>query len=240
MRLLRFDIVDSSCINQTMNIDENNFASALIRAMEKKGITGKQLAQAVGLSENSISKLVTGKAKPRRKTQQLIAEYLYYDDERGRYSLANYQIESTKAADGSKSTSENSIEADLEPRVRLQMKDRVQGLIFKDVVQAALDRTKICYTRDYYDHLVACDFLCQPEDADLAKAIALFCKYDPVSNWHETILTASIAKQEIGCEHVLVVCPYLSHNAHSEKRRLNEHVVEVVPLAKLDDFLLIR
>ena len=57
-----------------MNIKNENFATALDWLVQNKGIDGqKGLAEATGISANTISRIMTGKVQPSDATLRILA-----------------------------------------------------------------------------------------------------------------------------------------------------------------------
>lgn len=200
----------------------NSFGDALRSLMESKKVSGLKLAEDVGISTTSVSRILNGQSRPRQVTLSRIMKALCQDRSEEQALLRSYSGLDTLPEEQAVNDERNA-RAD-EERVKRFLEVKTQSILFKRSVARELDKAGIAYVQDYCKGPVSTDFLIERENL----RIALECKFNVLRDIERTALTASFLKKELTCNEVLAVVPFDQEG---------EHPIPLVPLADLTQAL---
>lgn len=141
--------------------------------MERRELTGVQLAEDIGISPTSVSKIVTGQSRPRQVTLSRLMKRLCASREEEQMLIAAYESKDAENLPAAPVLGEQANAEVEEERVRRFMEVKAQSIAFKRSVARELDKASIQYRQDVTENLVVTDFLLELG----LRRIALECKY---------------------------------------------------------------
>lgn len=180
----------------------NYFGDAVRQLMEQRGLTGLQLAEAVGITPTSVSRIVNGQSRPRQVTLSRLMSCLCQ-------TLAEQQA-LLRALSGLEALPEEQVVSDEEnarqneERVKRFLEVKTESILFRRSVAKAFDKAGIPYQLDYCKATYSTDFLVDTGN----KRIAVECRFNVQRDFERAILTAKILRQQLGCDMVITVTPY--------------------------------
>lgn len=199
--------------------------SQIRKLMKKRGVSGRRLSERLNVSKTTISKILTGKARPKQDTFSEICTALCHDDhERNELIEAYTGVRPTSTA-ATKSLRESYPARQETVEQRLQ--DRVREWPFKEIVSNQLHEWGMQYKRNIVCNEAATDILITQQ----GRRIAVECRadFDLIDVVQERLLFQTI-KQSGLCDTIYMVVPDtgLLHKATLED-------MEVVALRFLKD-----
>ena len=182
-----------------------------IRALLKaRGLKAFELGEQIGLSPTSISKIMNGVSRPRQNTFSKMCQALCKTKEEERQLVQAF-------------TGAELLEEESEPRqldaereiLRLRaeqfLERKTQSIQFKRSVARELDKAGIAYQQDYCEGPYSTDFLIEQD----GKRIALECKANIGRDLEKTEMIREVLQDELKCEQVLIVLPFVEDRASS-------------------------
>ncbi len=204
-----------------------NFGDALRSIMERKRVTGQQLARLIGISATSVSKILHGHSKPRQATLSRIMKALCDNPEeeteiRNSYygidhDLPEEQVEESQA--------NYNAERD---RVARYMEIRTQAMAFKNALERFLSEGEFSYTKDYCEGNFSIDFLVEIGDTQ----IALESKFNTSRDLEKSIGLAQLFHSNTRCEQTYLVVPYIDHISEAAVKA-HTSTIEIIPLQEV-------
>lgn len=201
----------------------NFFGDALRQLMDAKDVSGLKLAEDIGITPTSVSRILNGQSRPRQVTLSRIMKALCQDRSEEQALLRAYSGLDTLPEEQAVNDERNA-QAE-EERVRRFLEVKTQSILFKRSVARELDKERIEYVQDYCKGPVSTDFLIERD----GKRIALECKFNVLRDIERTALTASFLEKELVCDEVLTVVPF---------EQDGEHPIPLIPLSELANALL--
>jgi len=180
----------------------NTFGDALRKLMDDKEVTGLQLAADIGITPTSVSRILTGKSRPRQVTFTRIMKCLCE-------SRAEEQ-ELIRAYSGLEALPEETAHADTrnaeedEARVKRFLDVKTQSILFKRSVGRELAKAGIEFTADYCKGAISTDFLIEAN----GQRIALECRFNVHRDLERAVITAKVLREALGCNTVITVTPF--------------------------------
>lgn len=171
--------------------------------MGRRQLTGVKLAEDIGLSATSVSRIVTGHAKPKQVTFTRLMKRLCESSEDQQMLLRAFTglkapaVEETLAEDPRNAVEERE-------RVERWLEARTQAITFKAAVARELDKAGIFYRRDVCEGLASADFLIEHGPT----RIAIECKFNFSRDFDKTIGIACLLCELLHCAQVFVVVPF--------------------------------
>lgn len=193
--------------------------------MERRGLTGNQLAEDVGLSAAAISRIVTGQSRPRQVTLSRLMKRLCISRQEEQMLIAAYESKDTENLPLSSVLSEAANAQAEEDRVRRFMEVKSQSIAFKRSVARELNKAGISYREDAIEKLVVTDFLLEQGD----QRIALECKYNLHRDLEKSVISARLIREQFHCNLVYIVVPFYEENDDLE----DEENTRILPLQDL-------
>lgn len=195
---------------------------ALLKARELKAF---ELAEQIGVSATSISKIMNGVTRPRQNTFTKLCQALCNTEEEER-ALVQAFLNSEKLDEDGEVPSESDKES-LKLRAEQFLKRKTESIRFKKEVAAELDKARISYQQDYCEGDLSTDFLIEHD----GKRIALECKSNLGRDLEKTeTICALLAEQFLAT--VQIVVPYI------EKESGQRQLLALVTSTSLTEFIL--
>lgn len=172
--------------------------------MERRELTGSQLAEDIGLSAASVSRIVTGQSRPRQVTLSRLMKRLCTSKEEEQALIAAYESKNAENLPLTPLLSEAANAQAEEERVRRFMEIKAQSIAFKRSVARELDKAGIPYRQDVTEKLVLTDFLLELAE----QRIALECKFNLHRDMEKSVISARLIREQFGCAQVMIVVPF--------------------------------
>jgi len=178
------------------------FGDALRLLMEAKEVSGLKLAEDIGITPTSVSRILTGQSRPRQVTFTRIMKRLCV-------SKAEEQ-ELIRAYSGLEALPEEAAHADArnaeedEARVKRFLEVKTQSILFKRSVGRELAKAGIEFTADYCKGAISTDFLIEAK----GQRIALECRFNVHRDLDRAVITAKVLREALGCNTVITVTPF--------------------------------
>lgn len=180
----------------------NSFGDALRALMESKKVSGLKLAEDIGISPTSVSRILNGQSRPRQVTLSRILKALCQDRSEEQALLRAYSGLDTLPEEQAVNDERNA-QAE-EERVRRFLEVKTQSILFKRSVARELDKAGIEYLQDYCKGAVSTDFLIEHG----GQRIALECRFNVQRDFERAILSAKVIREELECNSVITVTPF--------------------------------
>lgn len=194
----------------------------------KRGMTAKELAVRINISETSLSKIVKGLTKPRQANLTRIIQELCETPAEQQQLLAAYgQVEDVLPEDSKQLNSEVFKQLE-EARVRRYLQAKSQSIAFRESVATALTDAGVAFQGPHQNQDIICDFFIPG-----SPSVAVECKSNPTRDWDRTITSARLFLSELPCDEVLVAVPSLEAISKNDQKRVRAASVEIIPLSKL-------
>ena len=208
-----------------------NPLGGLIRALlAARGLKAFELAEKVGISKQSISKIMTGLKRPRQTTFTKICEVLVSTPEEERALVQAYLNSKALKKDRAAPLNPAMETATLRRRAEQFLAQKTQSIQLKRRVAQILDQAGIPYQQDYCEGNYATDFLIEKN----GQRIALECKTNIGRDLEKTITMAELLKEQLPIKNVLCVVPQATEKLPDAAAELN--IVELSALVQRLDF----
>lgn len=192
--------------------------------MGRRQLTGSRLAEDIGLSATSVSRIVTGHSKPKQVTLTRLMKRLCESPEDEQMLLRAFT--GLKAPIGEEPLTNdprNTVEE--RDRVERWLEARTQAIRFKDAVGRELDKAGISYRRDMCEGIASADFLIEHG----ATRIAIECKFNVSRDFDKTVGIARLLCELLRCEWAFVVVPF--DGAFTEVSATSSPNIKIVVIA---------
>ncbi len=171
--------------------------------MGRRKITGAKLAEDIGLSATSVSRIITGHSKPKQVTLTRLMKRLCASPQDQQMMLRAFT--GLKAPVGEEPLADDPRNATEErERVERWLEARTQAITFKDAVGRELDKAGISYRRDVCEGIASADFLIERG----SRRIAIECKFNVSRDFDKTVGIARLLCELLRCAWVFVVVPF--------------------------------
>lgn len=212
----------------------NEFSDVVRELLARRNLTGADLSQQIGLSENAISNIVTGKSKPRWKTFSAISRRLAKTPEE---RAALQRAFNGEPAELPEENEDAKVGGEPDPTEAAKIEDyahaKALSIAFRDDVEVALKDAGIRYRRDFVFETelrtVACDFVAGSQK----NRIVIDCKNNMRSDWEKTLGGAKLAMHSLPAEHAVVVVPYHNKVSLSARDYFKQEGIQVVRIEEL-------
>ena len=195
--------------------------------MERRELTGSQLAEDIGLSAASVSRIVTGQSRPRQVTLSRLMKRLCTSKEEEQMLVAAYESRAAENLPLTPIATEAANAQAEEERVRRYMEVKAQSITFKRSVARELDKAGVIYRQDVTEKLVVTDFLLEHGD----QRIALECKYNLHRDLEKSVISARMIREKFHCDQVFIVVPFCEEDGGNDLDC--EEEIRILPLQDL-------
>lgn len=172
--------------------------------MERRNVSGVQLASDTGLTPASISRILNGASRPRQVTLSRLMKRLCETRDEEQSILRAYSSMLEALPEESIIDDEENERAQI-ARCERFLEVKTQSISFKNSVARELAKAEIEAKQDYCEGLVSTDFLIEAN----ALRGALECKFNIHRDLEKTRITANIIKKRLKCDFVIIVAPFL-------------------------------
>lgn len=205
------------------NTPKNVLGDAIKALLKARGLKAYELAETVGLSPTSVSKIMNGATRPRQNTFTRMCQALCKTKEEERKLVAAFA--GTELLDEEPDQALPSSEKEiLRLRAEQFLERKTQSIQFKRSVARELDKAGIEYKQDYCEGIYSTDFLIEKD----GKRIALECKANVGRDIEKTEAVCELLKSKLNCAKVCIVLPYLEDTTSAD----------VVPVSEIADVML--
>jgi predicted transcriptional regulator len=205
-----------------------SFGNTIKLLLMDRGITAKEFAGRINLSETSLSKIVQGVSKPRQANLTRIIEELCETPEEQQQLIAAYARIQDALNDEAAQLHQAVYDRVEEDRVRSYLQAKSLSIAFRESVAAALTDAGIDFQGPHQNQDIICDFFMPG-----TPSIAIECKSNPSRDWDRTITSARLLRAELPCDQVVVVVPSLDAISKTDLKRVQAASVQIIPLSKL-------
>lgn len=180
----------------------NSFGDAVRQLMEAKKVSGLKLAESIGITPTSVSRILTGQSRPRQVTLTRIMQQLCQTQDEEQLLIRAYSGLESLPQEAVSNDKRNAEEE--EARVKRFLEVKTQSILFKRSVAKELDKADINYTMDFCQGAISTDFLIERS----GKRIALECRFNVHRDIERALLTAKVLRRELMCDQVITVTPF--------------------------------
>lgn len=205
-----------------------SFGNTVKLLLMDRGITAKEFAGRINLSETSLSKIVQGVSKPRQANLTRIIEELCETPEEQQQLIAAYARIQDTLSDEAAQLDQAAYDRVEEDRVHRYLQAKSQSIAFRESVSAALAETGVQFQGPHQNEDLICDFFVPG-----SPSIAIECKSNPTRDWDRTITSARLFRQELPCDQVFVVVPAVEAIPKADLKRVQAASVQIIPLSTL-------
>lgn len=171
--------------------------------MGRRKLTGAQLAEDIGLSATSVSRIITGHSKPKQVTLTRLMKRLCASSEDEQMLLRAFSgLQIPTKEEPVPDDPRNAIEE--RERVERWLEARTQAITFKDAVARELDKAGITYRRDVCEGIASADFLIDQE----SRRVAVECKFNVSRDFEKTLGIARLLRELLRCDMVIIAVPF--------------------------------
>lgn len=209
-----------------------NFGDAIRLLMQRRELTGNQLAADIGISATSVSKIVTGQSKPRQITLTRLIQRLCTNAEEEQMVIRAF-TGLLDAVPDEPEKPERPLPNDEIERVTRYLELKSMSVAFKKDVEAVLRESNLEYQTDFRVDPFICDFMVHLR----GRKIALDCKYNVNRDWDRTYATVKLLRENLPCDQVIVAIPYENELARKARDEIGRAGGKVVPLESLTSYL---
>lgn len=209
-----------------------DFGDVVRQLMERKGVTGVQLAQDIGITATSVSRLLNGVSKPRQLTLTRIMQRLCATPQEEQMILSAFAGTKESAPEEPRAPFRPTPQDEFE-RVTRYMEIKSMSVAFEMDVEAILARSGLKFTRYYRNDPFVTDFLIEVGQ----RRVAVECKYNVNRDWDRTVVTARLLFEQLPCDRVLVVVPYINDLTRTRQPDLESAGGQLLAVADLAAWL---
>jgi transcriptional regulator with XRE-family HTH domain len=178
--------------------------------MGRRKLTGAQLAEDIGLSATSVSRIITGHSKPKQVTLTRLMKRLCASPDDEQMLLRAFSgLKAPAMEEPVSDDPRNTLEE--RERVERWLEARTQAITFKDAVARELDKAGITYRRDVCEGIASADFLIEHG----SRRIAIECKFNVSRDFDKTVGIARLLCELLRCARVVIVVPFVGSFADS-------------------------
>lgn len=172
--------------------------------MSRRQLTGARLAQDIGLSGTSISRILQGHAKPKQVTLTRLMKRLCTSPEDEQMILRAFTGIGTPSSEAPVIAEDPRNTTEERERVERWLEARTQAITFKDAIARELTKAGLAYQRDFCEGIASTDFLIELG----ATRIALEAKFNVGRDFDKTVGIARLIREFFRCTAVIIVVPF--------------------------------
>ncbi len=197
--------------------------------MDRRGLTGLALADRIGISPTSISRIINGVSRPRQGTLTKLIEALCSNPEEQQLVLSGYAGLPDAVGEEPAATSPiGQVSAAELDRVARYLELKTLSIDFRESVSRTLIEGGIQFDSYARNGNVVTDFL-----VESSGRTAVECKFNVNRDWEREIGTALLLKRHLPCDRVVVVVPYENETSNSYREALASIGAEITTITAL-------
>ena len=204
------------------------FGDAVRELMETKKVSGLKLAEAIGITPTSVSRILNGQSRPRQLTLTRIMKRLCETPEEEQLLVRAYTGLLDNMPDEPESAPRPIPEDEIE-RVTRYLEVKSMSVAFRNDVEDVLKEAGLSFEKDYRKDPFICDFMLELR----GRNVAIDCKYNVNRDWDRTYATVKLLRENLPCDEVVIAIPYendLARKAHKEIESVGGHIIDVKTL----------
>ncbi len=197
--------------------------------MERRDMTGQTLAEKIDVSPTSISRILNGVSRPRQGTLSKLIAVLCTSPDEQQLILSGYSgLPDAVDEEPATTTSAAGISAAELDRVARYLELKTLSIDFRESVARTLADAGIGFESYARNGNVVTDFLITSP-----RRVAIECKFNVNRDWEREACTAALLKENLPCDRVIVVIPYLNSQSQTFAAKLAQDGDAVVVAADL-------
>jgi len=178
--------------------------------MERREMTGLVLAEKISISPTSVSRILNGVSRPRQGTLTKLIKALCSNPEEQQLVLSGYSGRPDVVGDEPAVTaSVGTLSAAELDRVARYLELKTLSIDFRESVARILNEAGVGFESYARNGNVVTDFL-----VSHPLRTAIECKFNVNRDWEREAYTATLLRENLPCNRIIVVIPY--HNAQSQ------------------------
>ena len=200
--------------------------------METKKVSGLKLAESIGVTPTSVSRILNGQSRPRQLTLTRIMKRLCETPEEEQLIVRAYTGLLDTMPDEPEAAPRPIPEDEVE-RVTRYLEVKSMSVAFRSDVEAVLEKAGINYEKDFRNDPFICDFM-----LDLhGRRVAIDCKYNVNRDWDRTYATVKLLRENLPCDKVVIAIPYENELARKARAEIESMGGAIVSLENLMEAL---
>jgi transcriptional regulator with XRE-family HTH domain len=206
-----------------------SFGNTVKLLLMDRGLTAKELASRINLSETSVSLIVKDVTKPRQANLTRIIEELCETPEEQQLLISAYvRIEGDLSHEDAQVDQAVYDRAE-EKRVHQYLQAKSQSVAFRESVAAALTEAGITFQGPHQNQDIICDFFIPG-----SPSIAIECKSNLTRDWDRTVTTVKLLTRKLEIDTALVLIPDTTKLPLANEERVRKSGGYVVKLPDLE------
>jgi transcriptional regulator with XRE-family HTH domain len=205
------------------------FGNTIKLLLMDRGMTAKELASRINLSETSMSLIVKGVTKPRQANLTRIIEELCESPEEQQQLISAYARVQDAVSDEEGQVDQVVYDRAEENRVHQYLQAKSQSIAFRESVAAALTAAGITFQGPHQNQDIICDFFIPG-----SPSIAIECKSNPTRDWDRTATTVKLVTRNLEIDTALVLIPDTIKLPLADEERVHKSGGHVVKLSDLE------
>jgi transcriptional regulator with XRE-family HTH domain len=184
--------------------------------MDRRNLTGIELAEKVGITPTSVSRILNGVSRPRQGTLTKLIEVLCLNADDQQMVIKGYTglPDAVEEEPPAVLPVENFPAAELD-RVARYLEMKTLAIDFRESVSRTLSDGAIEFVSYARTGSVVTDFLITG-----GARIAVECKFNVQRDWERETATALLLRRQLPCDCVLIVVPYLNDQSRAMSTNL--------------------
>ncbi len=209
-----------------------NFGDVIRLLMQRRELTGNQLAADIGISATSVSKIVTGQSKPKQLTLTRLIKRLCTNAEEEQMVIRAFTGLMDTMPDESEQPPRPLPEDEIE-RVTRYIEVKSMSVAFRSDVEDVLKEANVSFEKDFRNDPFICDFMLDLHE----RRIAIDCKYNVNRDWDRTYATVKLLRENLPCDEVVIAIPYENELARKARAEIGSVGGQITSLENLKEVL---
>lgn len=202
----------------------NRLGEVLRTLMEQRELTGLELAEKVGISPTSVSRIFNGVSRPRQGTLTKLIEVLCRTPADQQLVLQAYSgLPDAVAEEPAAFATSGDLPSGELDRIARYLELKTLSIDFRESVARALREAGIPSESYARSGSVVTDFLIAGPPRT-----AIECKFNVNRDWEREVGTAQLLRTHLPCDRVIVVVPYYNELALEAAKALALHSAIIV------------
>lgn len=208
------------------------FGEAVRELMEAKKVSGLKLAESIGITPTSVSRILNGQSRPRQLTLTRIMKRLCETPEEEQLLVRAYTGLLNNMPDEPEAAPRPIPEDEVE-RVTRYLEVKSMSVAFRSDVEAVLREAGLSFEKDFRNDPFICDFM-----LDLhGRRVAIDCKYNVNRDWDRTYATVKLLRENLPCDEVVIAIPYENELARKALVEIGSVGGQIASLENLTEVL---